>query len=321
MCSATSSSSRTWSGEVGLERRAEQLAEHGEVEGGVAAAAARARARAPPATARPARQSAARSPPRRRRASRPAASVRGRDRESRRGRGRRAGSRRRYSRDRSCRAPPGARRRSLPRRTGRSRSRRGRTRGRRRPDRWQYSTKAAARSASVPAKWLWARKHCGWKTISSCGYSAAAIARTRSAASSLKRELGATTPIRELGATTPIRFANCHALCLKCAPLPNRAARWTRPNPISSAASAAAACCRWRSIVQGRGAEVAGSDRTLDQGRLARQVRVPASARHRAPSPGRQRPDRRRPDPRHLGRDRGERARRRQGEGRSARSG
>ena len=46
-------------------------------------------------------------------------------------------------------------------------------------------------------------------------------------------------------------------------------------------------------IVQGRGHEVAGSDRTLDQGRLAAQVRIPARARHRALPAGRQRHRRR----------------------------
>ena len=68
-------------------------------------------------------------------------------------------------------------------------------------------------------------------------------------------------------------------------------------------------------IVQGRGAEVAGSDRTLDQGRLAPKFEFLQRARHRALPAGRQRPDRRRPDPRHLGGDRGDGARRGQGEG------
>ena len=47
------------------------------------------------------------------------------------------------------------------------------------------------------------------------------------------------------------------------------------------------------SIVQARGARVSGSDRTLDQGRIAAQIRFPAVARHRAIPAGRQR--RRRP--------------------------
>ena len=55
----------------------------------------------------------------------------------------------------------------------------------------------------------------------------------------------------------------------------------------SSAGSAAAACCPSPRIVRAGGAKVAGSDRSLDAGRIAGQVRLSALARDRAVPAGR----------------------------------
>ena len=64
------------------------------------------------------------------------------------------------------------------------------------------------------------------------------------------------------------------------------------------------------SIVRAGGAQVAGSDRSLDAGRHAAQVRLSALARHPAVPAGRLGPAAGH-DPGHLGRGRGDRARRR----------
>ena len=135
-CSDTSSSSRTWPARSGSSGVPSSSAEHGDVEGGVAAPGP---GRAP-ALGERVDQPGERPLDRRLAAlahRRPAASARARHWRSRRGRGRRAGSRRRYSRARPCPAPRRRAARAPPPRSGTSHSRRARTRSRRSRDRWR----------------------------------------------------------------------------------------------------------------------------------------------------------------------------------------
>ena len=154
-------------GQIGLPRRADQMAEDGEVERGVSRTRRHAGLERSHCCDRRARPARARPPPRRLRAGYPPASARARDSRNPARRARRAARPRRCSRDRSCRAPRSLRRGKRQRQNAAGAIAAAREPdGIERPDRWRHPERRRRAPRRRRRNGRRLRKHCGWKTSS-----------------------------------------------------------------------------------------------------------------------------------------------------------